>query len=341
MADALLTCEAAEAAAVARRQFTENGAIIADLVQRLRIKRPAFVATCARGSSDHAATYGKYLIERALGLPVASLGPSLASVYGGELDLSRALFIAVSQSGRSPDALLLTEAAKRAGAFVVGFVNDETSPLAGMVDMLVPLRAGPERSVAATKSFLATCLAFLHLTAEWARDEALSSALTQAPEVLDAAGCCDWKPALLSWREARSLYVIGRGLSFGIAQEIALKFKETCRIHAEAFSAAEVLHGPLALVGPGFPALALDPGDEGSESVCAAATAFTGLGADLRYAGSGAGSEENLPLPPDLPAALLPLAQVRAFYGAVAALAESRGLDPDRPPHLSKVTRTV
>jgi glucosamine--fructose-6-phosphate aminotransferase (isomerizing) len=341
MAEALLTCEAAEAAAVARRQFRENGAIVADLVQRLRIKRPAFVATCARGSSDHAATYGKYLIERALGLPVASLGPSLASVYGGELDLSRALFIAVSQSGRSPDALLLTEAAKRAGALVVGFVNDETSPLAGMVDMLVPLRAGPERSVAATKSFLTTCLAFLHLTAEWARDETLSAALTRAPDALDAAGRCDWKPALLSWRDARSLYVIGRGLSFGIAQEIALKFKETCRVHAEAFSAAEVLHGPLALVGPGFPALALDPGDEGSESVCAAATTFAGLGADLHYAGGGTGPGGDLPLPPGLPAALLPLAQVRAFYGALATLAESRGLDPDRPPHLSKVTRTV
>jgi glucosamine--fructose-6-phosphate aminotransferase (isomerizing) len=341
MAEAQLTSEAAEAAVVARRQLAENGPVIADLVQRLRIKRPAFVATCARGSSDHAATYGKYLIERALGLPVASLGPSLASVYGGELDLSRALFIAVSQSGRSPDALLLTEAAKRAGAFVIGFVNDETSPLAGMVDMLVPLRAGPERSVAATKSFLATCLAFLHLTAEWAQDEALAAALAQAPAALDAAGRCDWKPVLLSWCKASSLYVIGRGLSFGIAQEIALKFKETCRIHAEAFSAAEVLHGPLALVGPGFPALALDPGDEGSESVRTAAKAFTGLGADLRYAGLGADIAGTLPLPPNLPAALLPLAQAGAFYGAVAALAQSRGLDPDRPPHLSKVTRTV
>lgn len=341
MAEALLSREAAEIAVIARRQIAENRAIVADLVQRLRIKRPAFVATCARGSSDHAATYGKYLIERTLGLPVASLGPSLASVYGGELDLSRAVFIAASQSGRSPDALLLTEAARRAGALVVGFVNDEASPLAGMVDVLVPLRAGPERSIAATKSFLATCLAFLHLTAEWAQDEALSAALEQAPEALDAAGRCDWRSALLSWREARSLYVIGRGLSFGIAQEIALKFKETCRIHAEAFSAAEVLHGPLALVGTGFPALALDPGDEGGESVAAAAAAFAALGADLRYAGSPSGAGEGLPLPPGLPAALQPLAQVRAFYGAVAALAQSRGLDPDHPPHLSKVTRTV
>lgn len=342
MVEALLTREAAESAAVALRQRTENAAIMADLAGRLRIKRPAFVATCARGSSDHAATYGKYLIELALGLPVASLGPSLASVYGGELDLSRALFIAVSQSGRSPDALRLTEAAKRADALVVGFVNDEASPLAEMVDVLVPLRAGPEHSVAATKSFLATCLAFLHLAAEWAQDDALSAALAQAPEALDAAGRCDWGPALSAWREARSLYVIGRGLSFGIAQEIALKFKETCRIHAEAFSAAEVRHGPLALVGPGFPALALDPGDEGSTSVADAASALAQFGADLCYAGAREGGHgTSLPLPPALPAPLLPLAQVRAFYGAVAALAKSRGLDPDRPPHLAKVTRTV
>ena len=235
----------------------------------------------------------------------------------------------------------LSSAGSLLNNLVVGFVNDEASPLAAMVDVLVPLRAGAEKSVAATKSFLATCLAFLHLAAEWVRYDALSAALAQAPEALDAAGRCDWTPALLSWREAGSLYVIGRGLSFGIAQEIALKFKETCRIHAEAFSAAEVLHGPLALVGPGFPALALDPGDEGSESVCTAAMAFTGLGADLRYAGGSPGARESLPLPPDLPAALLPLAQVRAFYGALAALAQSRGLDPDRPPPLSKVTRTV
>jgi len=342
MVEALLTSEAAEASDVARRQFAGNAAIIADLVLRLRIKRPSFVATCARGSSDHAATYGKYLIERALGLPVASLGPSLASVYGGELDLSRALFIAVSQSGRSPDALLLTEAAKRAGAFVIGLVNDEASPLAGMVDMLVPLRAGPEHSVAATKSFLATCLGFLHLTAEWSQDPGLLGALEQAPAALDAAGACDWASGLLPWRRASSLYVIGRGPGLGIAQELALKFKETCRIHAEAFSAAEVLHGPLALVGPRFPALVLDPGDEGGESVRETAATLKRFGADLRYAGcEGAPGWKLLPLPPDLPAPLVPLAQARAFYGAIAALASSRDLDPDRPPHLSKVTRTV
>jgi glucosamine--fructose-6-phosphate aminotransferase (isomerizing) len=167
MSDALLTREAAEAPAVAERQRVENAAIMADLATRLRTLKPAYVATCARGSSDHAATYGKYLIERVLGLPVASLGPSLASVYQGEVQLSGALFLAISQSGRSPDILRLAESAKRAGALVVGLVNDETSPLAGFVDVLVPLRAGSERSVAATKSFLGTCTALLQLVAAW------------------------------------------------------------------------------------------------------------------------------------------------------------------------------
>jgi glucosamine--fructose-6-phosphate aminotransferase (isomerizing) len=341
MPEALLTSEAGEAALVAERQITGNAVVMAQLGERLRRQRPAFVASCARGSSDHAATYGKYLIERTLGLPVASLGPSLASVYGGKLDLSGALFIAVSQSGHSPDALRLTEAAKRGGAQVVGFVNDEASPLAGLVDVLIPLRAGPEKSVAATKSFLATCIAFLHLTAAWSQDEALVSALEQAPRRLTEAGGCDWSPMFSGLKAAASLYVIGRGLGLGIAQEMALKFKETCRIHAEAFSAAEVLHGPLALVGPGFPAIVLDPADEGRDSTLSVAAALARFGAEIAYAGQGPDVSATLPMPPDVPAALAPLVQARAFYGGIAALAIARGLDPDNPPHLNKVTRTL
>jgi glucosamine--fructose-6-phosphate aminotransferase (isomerizing) len=341
MPEALLTSEAAEAALVAERQIAGNAVVMAELGERLRRQRPAFVASCARGSSDHAATYGKYLIERTLGLPVASLGPSLASVYGGKLDLSGALFIAVSQSGHSPDALRLTEAAKRGGALVVGFVNDEASPLAGLVDVLVPLRAGLEKSVAATKSFLATCIAFLHLTAAWSQDEALVAALEQSPRLLAEAGDCDWSPMFAGLKDAASLYVIGRGLGLGIAQEMALKFKETCRIHAEAFSAAEVLHGPLALVGPGFPAIVLDPADEGRDSTLSVAAALARFGAEIAYAGHGSNVGTVLPMPPDASAALAPLVQARAFYGGIAALAVARGLDPDNPPHLNKVTRTL
>lgn len=341
MPEALLTLEAGEAADVARRQIAGNAVVMVDLAQRLRGMKPAFVATCARGSSDHAATYGKYLIEMTLGLPVASLGPSLASVYRGEPDLAGALFIAISQSGRSPDALRLTEAAKRSGALVVGIVNDEASPLAELVDVLIPLHAGPERSVAATKSFLATCVALLHLTSVWSGDRELVAALERTPDVLAEAGDCDWRPAMTTLERATSLFVIGRGLGLGIAQEMALKFKETCRIHAEAFSAAEVLHGPLALVGPGFPALVLDPADEGSESTRSVAVTLARFGAQIAYAGAGEAQGLHLPMPDDVSAALVPLAQARAFYGAIAGLAAARGLDPDRPPHLLKVTQTV
>lgn len=341
MTEALLTTEAAQASDVVRRHLSENGAIMADLGSRLRALNPGFVVTCARGSSDHAATYGKYLIERTLGRAVASVGPSLASVYGGEPDLSGALFIAVSQSGRSPDALRLTEAARRGGALVVGLVNDEDSPLAGLVDVLVPLRAGPERSVAATKTFLAACFSLLQLTSAWSGDEVLTQACDAAPDALDRAGACDWGPSLAALREAGSLYVVGRGWGLGIAQEMALKFKETCRLHAEAYSAAEVLHGPLALVGPGFPAIVLDPGDEGGESVRTVAQRMAELGANVAYAGGDAATGTVLPLPAGLPAALVPLAQIRAFYAGLAGLARLRGLDPDKPPHLRKVTQTV
>lgn len=341
MPEALLTREAAEAAEVAARQISANADAMVELGERLRRRRPAFIATCARGSSDHAMTYGKYLLERTLGLPVASLGPSLASVYREELDLSGAVFIAASQSGRSPDTLQLTETARRGGALTVGLINNMDSPLAGLVDVALPLGAGRETSVAATKSFLATGIALLHLTAAWSCERSLSDALVRSPELLRQAGLCDWSPFFDRLRDATSLYVIGRGLSLGIAQEMALKFKETCRIHAEAFSAAEVLHGPMALVGPGFPALVLDPADEGSDSTLSVARSFAGLGAEIAYAGIETAAGIALPVPVETPAVLMPLLQARAFYGGIAALAKARGLDPDRPPHLRKVTQTL
>lgn len=334
--------EAAEAEAVARRLALRLAPVLPGLVARLRAHPPSVVATCARGSSDHAATFGKYVLERAVGLPVASLGPSLASVYGGTPALAGALFIAVSQSGRSPDTLRLTEAARAGGALVAVMLNDEGAPLAALADVLLPLAAGPEHSVAATKSFLAAGLAFLHLAAAWSGDPALTAAVAAAPDALAAAGSCHWGQAMAGLHAARSLYVIGRGPGLGVALEMALKLKETCGIHAEAFSAAEVLHGPLALVGPGFPVLVLDPGDEGGASVLETAGRLAEVGATVLYAGRDpAPGWTALPLPQGRPVSLLPLLQARAFYGGLARLAEARGLDPDTPPHLRKVTRTL
>jgi glucosamine--fructose-6-phosphate aminotransferase (isomerizing) len=325
-----LVSEAREAADGARRQLATTARTFAELGARLRANPPPFVITCARGSSDHAATYGKYLIETSTGRLVASVGPSVASMYGRAPEgVVNALVIAVSQSGRSPDVLELTAAARRAGAHVVAFVNDETSPLAHACDTLVPLCAGPETAVAATKSFLLAGLAFLQLTAAWTTDPTLADAAAHFPDALDASAAHPWELGHL--RDARDLYVVARGLGLGAAHEIALKLKETCRLHAEAFSTAEVLHGPVALVHAGFPILALDQPDATADAVRDVVDRLVALGAEIHT---------PPPLATDVPAALAPLCHVLRVYLGLPALATTRGFDADAPAHLTKVTQT-
>lgn len=328
--------EAAEAAAGARRQLAACRDRLAELGRRLRDRPPPFVATCARGSSDHAATYGKYVLETTVARTVASIGPSIASTYAAPVALDGAVFVAVSQSGQSPDLLRLTDAARAGGAYIVGMLNDEASPLAARCDLVLPLCAGEERAVAATKSCVLAGLAFLQLAAAWSDDAALADAVTRAPDALDAAAALDWSPALVRFARASSMYVLGRGLGLGAAQEIALKMKETSRLHAEAFSTAEVLHGPVALVEPGFPVLALAQADETADGTRATLAKLAALGADIASTLDG-----SLPTVPGLPPVLEPLCQLQSFYLAVPALAAARGVDPDAPPHLRKVTETV
>jgi glutamine---fructose-6-phosphate transaminase (isomerizing) len=332
--------EAGQAAALAHGQLARCAAGFAELGARLRRDPPRFVVTCARGSSDHAASYGKYLIETALGRAVASVGPSIASIYRGPLALGGSLFVVVSQSGRSPDLLRLTEVARRGGALVVGFVNDERAPLAALCDVALPLCAGAETSVAATKSFLLSGLAFLQLVAHWSDDPALRAAVAAFPGALDAASRLDWWPALADLAGATSLYVLGRGTGLGAAAEIALKLKETCRLHAEAFSTAEVLHGPLALIDRGFPVLVVGQDDDSADTTRRVAARLVALGADVRSAFDVPGAR-RLPVPAAVPPAIAPLCQVQSFYLAVHRLAAARGLDPDAPAHLRKVTETV
>ncbi len=333
--------EAAEAADVAGRQAAELSEVIGQLGERLRGIDPKLVITCARGSSDHAATYGKYLIETRARTPVASFAPSTASVYGTSWrKLDGALFLAISQSGRSPDLLLSAEAAQDAGAFVIAIVNDADAPLATAADVAIPMLAGGERSVAATKSLIASLLLIARIAAAWTQDDELARALTRAPEALRGAWALDWSPAVAPLRQARSLFVLGRGLTFGIAQEAALKLKETCGLHAEAYSAAEVKHGPMAIVGDGFPVLMLIPNDEAKEAFEPLARDFAARGAAVIMAGADAPDTLSLPFLPGLHPALAPIAAIQSFYRLAAALSVARGFDPDRPPHLNKVTHT-
>lgn len=331
--------EAAQAADVVEAQFAANRDLLGALAADLRRRPPAFVATCARGSSDHAATYAKALIETTLGLVTASVSPSVGSVYGVRQRLGDALFVAISQSGRSPDLLRNAEAAREAGARVVALVNVADSPLAALADVVVPLHAGPEHSVAATKSYLASLSALLQLVALWRGDDALASSLEALPASMRQAWNCDWSPVGEGLADARNLFVLGRGLGLGAAQEVALKFKETCGLHAEAYSSAEVRHGPMALVGAGFPVLMLVQPDGTGPGACALAGELRARGASVWLADAVEGADLPVPVAPH--PACAPLLQVQAFYRMANALSLARGFDPDVPPHLNKVTETV
>jgi len=308
---------------------------------QLADRYPPLVVTCARGSSDHAATFAKYLFETQLGVLTASLGPSISSVYKRRLRMEDALFLTISQSGKSPDIVASAKTAKECGAFVLALVNQQDSPLAEQADLSLPLLAGRERSVAATKSFIASLAAVLQLAACWSRDDGLLAALDRLPDDLAAAACLDWGEAIEPIANAGNMFVVGRGLGFGVAQEAALKFKETAELHAEAFSSAEVMHGPLALVGEGFPVIAFTQDDQTREGMTGAIASMRDKGATVFAAEPGETDPMRLPVVPDMHPACAPLAMILSFYRLANRVALARGLDPDTPRHLRKVTETT
>lgn len=332
----LMARETMEAPAVASQMIEGNKAALARISEQLATRPPSVIVTCGRGSSDHAASYGKYLIEALSGVPVASAAPSIASIYRTPIRTRDAFMIAVSQSGRSPDLLATATAYQKAGAFVLALVNDTNSPLAETADMVLPLGAGVEGSVAATKSCIAALVGFASLVSAWTKDEKLCRALEQLPLALQSSLDLDWSPLGQSLIAASRMLVLGRGFSFGIAQEAALKLKETCAIQAEPFSSAEARHGPMRIIETGYPVLGFAASDAAGADVRSAMTDFERWGAvTLR-----AGQEGSLPTLPGHPA-LEPIMMLAAFYKAVEQLARLRGMDPDAPPHLEKVTRTL
>src|SRR5262249_20337394 len=260
--ETLMLREAREAPLAVARSLAANAEACRALSRRLSAAPPPFAVTCARGSSGNAATFAKYLFELRLGLVTASMGPSVRSVYAAAPRLGGALFLAISQSGKSPDLVQLTAAARAGGAVTVALVNDPSSPLAAGCEIVLPLEAGLERSVAATKSFIAALAVILLLYGHWRGDTDLLGALHRLPADLDAAARVDWNAALPILADAQSLYVVGRGPGLAVAQEAALKLKESAGLHAEALSAAELMHGPLALASAAFPVLVFTQPDE-------------------------------------------------------------------------------
>ncbi len=334
-----MAAELREAPEAVRRQKSASAAI-AELVARCARKAPQVVLTCARGSSAHAATFGKHLLEKHLGIPVAAAAPNIATVYDQSLRLKGQLVLIISQSGHSYDLVEFTAMAKESGALTVAIVNDVHSPLAAASEIVLPIAAGPELSVAATKSFVAALAMLLRVTAAWANDDAMHVAIERLPDRLAAATDLDWSSALDVLSAADSLTTIGRGPTLAIAREAALKLKETCNLQAEAFSSAEFQHGPMALVSELYPILMFTPDD-------AAAAGVKALAADLRCKGAALFStDDDASLPGHLPT-LIPdhadadaVCLIQSFYALAIRIAARRGTDVDRPRHLQKVTRT-
>lgn len=333
--------EVAEIPEAAARFLTQSRPALEAAAVAMRKADPSLIVTVARGSSDHAATYLKYLAELVAGIPVASVGPSVASVYGRPLKLQNATCIGISQSGRSPDIVEMMRAAGTGGALSIAITNFADSPMATASAHCLPLLAGVEQSVAATKTFVTSVLASLALIAEWQDDAPLRAAVNALPEAFAAALSLDW--SLLSARlsRANSAFVLGRGPAFAIAAESALKLKETCGLHAEAYSAAEVLHGPSAIVQAHFPVLALAVEDAAQAGVIQTAERLAAQGADVFLTGATATGATTLPTVTGLHPLTAPLVLAVSFYAFVEALARRRGFDPDTPPHLRKVTETV
>jgi glutamine---fructose-6-phosphate transaminase (isomerizing) len=326
--------------AVARLLAAADGAAYASLGAALREQPPASMLTVARGSSDHAAHYMAYMIMARLGRLVTSLPMSLLTLYQSRLICDGLVAFAFSQSGQSPDLVAPIRFFREGGARTVAFVNDSRSPLAQAAQWLFPLHAGAETSVAATKSYIAQLVAGARLVAAWEADAALQAALENLPTALERAARVDWSPAVEALVDADKLFVIGRGTGLAIAMEAALKFKEVCGIQAEAFSGAEVKHGPMAMVEEGYPLLVFAPRGPAQAGLLSLAEEMRQRGARVLLSAPEGTPGSELPLVTTDAEDLDPVATIQSFYLMVEGLARARGLDPDRPRHLAKVTRT-
>ena len=335
----LMEKEALASAELVRKQSVANAFALVRLAEEIREKSPSLVVTCARGSSDHAALFGKYLIEADLGLPVMSAAPSVVSVYEQRQKLDDALLLSISQSGQSPDLVSFTRMAREAGALTVSFVNASNSPLAEAANRNVPLMAGVEQSVAATKSYICTLSAIVQFVEALSPHRNSVSVSDELPNVLRQAAKVDCTSLVHFLSAKTNCFIVGRGFGFAIAQEAALKLKETSGIHAEAISAAEVQHGPMALIAQGTPVVFLIHGDRTADAQIALAQRFRAEGGKVFVLA-----------PPQWPSDLVigegsshvatAIGIIQTLYLMIAQLAVARGLDPDCPPMLSKVTET-
>jgi glucosamine--fructose-6-phosphate aminotransferase (isomerizing) len=348
-AGSLMAAEIAEQPQVLGRLAARHAAdldqVRAVLPGRLRPGRLAGTVLLARGSSDNVAVYGRYLIELASRRPAGLAAPSAHTRYEADVDYSGYLAVALSQSGATPEIVETAEQMRRAGAVVIGITNEPGSPLTGVCDLALLTEAGPELAVPATKTVTAQMLAVAAIAAAYDPVLVSPADIAALPDAA-AALLADWGAArsgpaaalATRWAGARRLVVTGRGLAFAAALETALKIKESARVHAEGLSSADLLHGPIAALDSRLPVLVVSAGDRFATDEAALAARLKAE--RVPYAVCGAAPGADLPLPPGVPEVTAPvLATIRGQQLALAA-ALLRGLDPDAPAGLSKVTAT-
>lgn len=351
MAGEYLAREIAEQPSVLAGLLAAERAHVERLAAELRARDIAFITIAARGTSDNAARYAQYLFGALNHLPVALATPSLVTLYGEAVDLRRALVIGVSQSGESPDIVAVLDEAHRQGAATLAITNQPGSPLGQAAEFVLELHAGDERSLAATKTYSAQLLALAMLATALGGERARWDDLALVPRAVESALALDAEIATRTerYRYADRLVAIGRGFCYGTAFEIALKLKETSYTLAEAYSPADFLHGPVAIVEDGFPALLVAPSGKTYENMLQFARGLHERGAELIAISDRdeilALARTPLRLPvasgvPALPEWLAPLPAIVPGQLLALHLARSKGIDPDRPRGLNKVTLT-
>lgn len=353
--------EIREIPAVVERVLRDGGPELDRVAAAIGAAHPRFVAIAARGTSDHAAIYARYLIETHLGIPAGLAAPSVVTAYRADLDWRDMLVLAVSQSGQSPDIVAVVEAARRGGATTVAVTNDEESPLARAAEHDLDCRAGTEQAVAATKTYVAELAVLASLVARLAPRTELAGALPAVPDALGAAvrageTWLETDPGVVrEFAGGERAFVVSRGFNLATAMEIALKLKETALIFADGYSSADLLHGPVVLARADVPMLVVQPSGEVGQAIddglararLAGARPWTirFAGEDGAIEGFGVTDEASDTLARSLvlgalPEALTPLAAVIPGQLLADAVARARGYDPDHPVGLTKVTRT-
>lgn len=328
---------------ILQRMLADDRAI-QTLAQQLAEDLPQLMITVARGSSDHAAAYFGHALMSQVGVPCLSIPLSLVSLQRAPLRLKNCWVAAFSQSGKSPDLIDSVQRLKQLGAKAGAIVNTPASPLAAACDTQILLPAGLEQSVAATKSFVAMLMAGVQLTASLAAslriDRTLMDALAHLPTQMRAAAEQDWSKGVDLLATADKMLVIGRGSALPIAQEAALKLKETSGIQAEAFSSAEVRHGPMEIIEPGYPVLVFAPSGPEQAGTLAFVKDMRQRGANVLVVAPLGTAGGDLPSANTAHPLLEPFTMIQGFYLMADRLAEARGRDPDQPRFLKKVTET-